>query len=146
MIKYDVTYENFEGKEVTKTLHFHLNNQELQEIGINNHDMVPKMISAIENGEVGEMYKTFKKLVVLSYGVRVDDDTFVKDDNTKMFEHTLAFSAFMQLVTEDAMSLITFMKGVLPKKVAETLPSNPEDYTEEKTQELVAELKSKINA
>ncbi len=146
MITKEVIYENFDGVEVKETLHFHLNKQEITEFRMTKEDMIKNMIDAVENKNTSEIFKMFKALVLKSYGIRADNNTFLKGEATKNFEYTLAYEAVMEDITKDSTSMFAFIKGVLPKELSKDLPDTPEYYTEERTQELLGELKQKVNA
>lgn len=146
MITKEVKYENFDGVEVTETLHFHLSKQELTELTVIEPDLMKRLLDAFKTNNTSEIYKIFKKFVLSAYGVKADSNTFIKDESTKKFEYTLAFEAVMEEILKDTTSLFAFIKGVIPKNIADQLPPTPEMYTPEKTKELISELEQKVNA
>ena len=146
MITKEVTYENFEGETVKETLHFHLNKQELTELSVTNPEYLSNMLNAVKNKDVSEIYKIFKGIVLKAYGVKIDNNTFVKGEKTKNFEYTLAFDALMEDIVMNENSMFSFFKDILPKEVASEFPDTPAVYTEEKSKELIEELEQKINA
>lgn len=146
MITKEVKYENFDGVEVTETLHFHLSINEMREISVTEPEFLTRMFNAVKNDDTSELYKIFKTIVLAAYGKKLDAGTFVKDENTKNFEYTLAFAALMDDIVSDSNTMFAFIKGILPKTVSDQLPATPAVYTEEKKKELIEELEKKIDA
>lgn len=133
MLKKTITYENYDGEQVTKTLYFNLTQTEAIAIALDIPDDVTeaareeasvdleqagaKLIEKLGNKGVFEF---IKQLVLNSYGVRVDGDRFEKSDKIREeFAQTLAYDAIIMELFNDDIAAAEFVNGVLPKKLAE---------------------------
>lgn len=121
MLKRDITYEDFNGDTITESFYFNLTRTEVIELEVGYEgglEAALKRIVAAENRE--QLVKEFKKIVLLSYGVKSEDGKrFIKSDELRAeFSQTAAFDVlFMDLATNDD-SASTFVKGILPKDMA----------------------------
>jgi hypothetical protein len=121
MLKRDITYEDFNGDTITESFYFNLTRTEVIELEVGYEgglEAALKRIVAAENRE--QLVREFKKIVLLSYGVKSEDGKrFIKNDKLREeFSQTAAFDMlFMDLATNDD-SAATFVKGILPKDMA----------------------------
>lgn len=121
MIKINVTYENPDGKEVSKDLYFHMSMRQLtkMEVQANGglHDMLQKLVAS-ENK--GEMLALFEDIIGKAYGEREenDPDSFLQTPRiTEKFMGSMAYDAlFTKLVTSPA-EMIKFINGLIPKEL-----------------------------
>jgi hypothetical protein len=142
MIKYPVTYTNWDDETVTETLRFHLsqpdmvdlNNQFEDEGGFTKH--AEAVLSTKSSAALTELYKT---MLLKAYGELQDDGThFVKSPElSKAFTSTAAYAQlFYELLTDEA-NAQNFFTQILPKDLAEkvsiemqkqaaALPTNPD--------------------
>ncbi len=118
MFKKQVTYENFNGEEVTEVLYFNLTEAELLELELKHpggySDYLNRIIEAKDRAT---LVSIFKELILLSYGEKSDDGrTFMKSPEiAHAFECTNAYNVlFMELATNDE-SASAFANGVIPK-------------------------------
>lgn len=119
MVKETVTYKDFNGVEHTEELRFHLSEIELVEI----ENAMPGGMSAfldriIKESDNKEIFKWFKEIVIMSYGVKsADGKSFVKDEKVREnFKYSAAFSAFMMnLISGGTDKMTAFINGVIPK-------------------------------
>lgn len=118
MFKKQVTYENFNGEEVTEILYFNLTEAELLELELKHpggySDYLNRIIEAKDRAT---LVSIFKELILLSYGEKSDDGrTFMKSPEiAHAFECTNAYNVlFMELATNDE-SASAFANGVIPK-------------------------------
>lgn len=139
MLKKTVNYKNFNGKERTKDLYFHLTQTELTEIALDLPDNV-KEIFADHPGEVTEednnrilrelgnkgIFEFLKKLVLKAYGIRDEDGEYFdkSDEITRKFQNSLAFDAVMTELTRDDAVALNFINSLIPQSAANALPSN----------------------
>lgn len=117
MLKKVVTYTDFDGNERTEELHFHLSKSELMEMQFNEAGgLEQKLRSIIQQLNGKEMIKTFKELILNSYGEKSPDGKrFIKNDEIRSaFEQTTAYDElFMELVL-DSEKMAAFIKGIMP--------------------------------
>lgn len=122
MLKKSVTYEDYNGNTVTETFYFNLTKPELIELDLGiEGGLGGFMQRLIETNDYNTLIQEFKKLILASYGIKSDDGRrFIKSDQLREeFTQTAAYAElYIQFATDDAAAL-EFMKGVLPKDMAE---------------------------
>lgn len=117
MLKRIINFEDFDGKPASVEAYFHLSKAELVEYEVEFKEGLAAAIQRIINAnDRKEMIAEFKRIILMSYGVRSDDGKrFVKSEELRnAFQQTPAYSAlFMELATEDGKAS-EFINGVLP--------------------------------
>lgn len=120
-----IEYEDYDGNVRKEPFYFNLNKAELMEMQFTGPGGLEKKLKTIINSLDGEeMMKTFKEIILKSYGEKsLDGKRFIKkapdghllaDD----FEQTEAYSQlFMELVI-DADKMAEFINGVIPASLA----------------------------
>lgn len=137
MLKKAVTYEDFNGKEVTEEFHFHLSQVELAEMEASTSGGLAKHLQHIADTDDGAaIISEFKRILTMSIGkVSEDGRRFVKNDAIRDdFMESPAFpKLFMELAT-DAGLAAEFINGMIPKSLAEDVakvsPAQPEPQRE----------------
>lgn len=128
MLKRNITFEDYDGNEVTKEYHFHLSEAEIIELEVSYKKGLEQTIKDIvAAGDRQTLIAEFKRLILLSYGVR-EGNRFVKNDELREeFIQTNAYSAlFMELATNDK-AAAEFMNGIIPSRLAKAIKSdNPQ--------------------
>jgi hypothetical protein len=124
MIKWPITYVDFDGNEQTEEHRCALNRSELIEMNFSASGGMEKMLQRIiDTKDTKEMIKIFKELILKSYGELSDDGRrFVKQrDGHSLaddFAQTAAFDElFMQLASDDEKAA-EFVNGIIPKDLA----------------------------
>ena len=124
MYKETVTYTDFNDFERTEDCYFHLNEAELAKLEMSISggfvEMVDKAIKAMDGKTIMD---TFDNIMHQSYGVKSPDGRkFIKNEEVWLdFKETEAYSIiFVKLVT-DAEYAAKFIRGILPKKMAESV-------------------------
>jgi len=122
VLKKTITYEDFNGEEVSEDFFFHLSKAELIELEMSQEGGLSQWLQNVIAAEDGKsIMAEFKKIVLGSYGKRSPDGKiFVKNQELRdEFESTEAYSAlFVELVT-NVDAAIEFVNGVIPKNMAE---------------------------
>lgn len=117
MFSADVTYDDFDGKRITEKLYFHLTKMDLMDMEVEYEGGYKKYLEdmiRMENKQ--EIYEHFKKLVIKSYGVKLPDGRFYKDEiETKVFKSSEAFSEFTYMLSQDENLQVQFVNGIFPK-------------------------------
>ena len=120
MFKKEITYTDYNDLERTETFYFNLSKAELAEIQLSTPGGFESYIkSIIESQDSKEMVKTFKTLILMSYGEKSSDGKrFVKSQEIRDgFEQTEAYSElFMELVSDDKKAA-AFINGIMPKEI-----------------------------
>lgn len=123
MYKKSITFTNLDGESITKDFYFNLNKAEIIELQLTTKGGLENYLMKINNEQnVEELTKFIKKLILLSYGEKDEDNIkFIKKKNgirlAEDFEQTDAFSQFyMELISgEDADKRFTeFVQGIIP--------------------------------
>lgn len=139
MLKKTVNYVNFNGKERSKDLYFHLTKTELTEIALDLPDNVSEIFAenpgAVTDEETNRIMKELgnkgifeflKKLVLKAYGIRDDEGEYFdkSDEITRKFEHSLAFDAVMTELTRSDEEALKFINSIIPQDAANAMPAN----------------------
>lgn len=121
MLKKDITYTytNLDDEEVTETETFYFNiakNEIIDlEVEFDGFDgMVQKMMKEKDNQK---MYDLFKRLILMSYGVRADDGKrFEKSEElSRKFSQTAAYDALIVEFFTSESVVADFIIGIMPK-------------------------------
>lgn len=119
MLKQDITYENFDGQEVTETFYFSFTKLEMLEQDLK-LDGVENLIKELEKTEdAKKAYYLFKDLVLDTVGKKSPDgNRFVKTPELRAdFEASPAMSELIIGFIQDASAGAKFIEGVLPQKM-----------------------------
>lgn len=125
MYKTNVTYENFDGEQVTKTLYFNLTKAEITKLQLSYKEGFDKYVETVihpvdENGnkvdpDPQKIMDLFEMLILKAYGVR-NDDGFIKDETkTKVFVTSEAYSELFMRLLSDEKAQTEFFMGIMPK-------------------------------
>ena len=122
MLKKTITYEDFNGNEVSEDFFFHMSKAELVELELSHKGGLSDALQRIISEEDGKaIIDEFKNIILSSYGKRSPDGKrFVKTQELRdEFASTEAYSTlFMELVM-DTDAAIDFINGVIPQGMAE---------------------------
>ena len=118
MIKWPITYTDYNGETHTEDFYFNLNKAEVMELNLSANGAYSEYLQRIVSQRDYKLINDeFKKLILKSYGEKSDDGRrFVKSEElSRAFEQTEAYSElYMQLATEEGAAQ-KFVEGVLPK-------------------------------
>lgn len=118
MLKQEITYEDFNGNIVTETLYFNMTKSELIEFEASYDGGVEETIRKIvETKDKRALIEQFKKIILVSYGVKSEDGKrFIKTPELRdEFTQTAAYDALFMLLASDDVAAAAFITGVLPK-------------------------------
>ena len=120
MLKKIITYTDYNGVERTEPFYFNLSKAELMEmeLGVTGGmtEMLDKIIAA---KDAPSLMKTFKEMIMKSYGIKSDDGKrLIKSEELSIaFTQTEAYSVlFMELITDDK-AAADFVNGIIPKEI-----------------------------
>ena len=120
MLKKPITYTDYNGVERTEPFYFNLSKAELMEmeLGVTGGmtEMLNKIIAA---KDAPSLMKTFKEMIMKSYGVKSDDGKrLIKSEELSIaFTQTEAYSVlFMELITDDK-AAADFVNGIIPNEI-----------------------------
>lgn len=132
MLKKIITYTDYNGVERTEPFYFNLSKAELMEMELGVTGGMTEMLNKIINAKDGpSLMKTFKEMIMKSYGVKSDDGKrLIKSEELSIaFTQTEAYSVlFMELITDDK-AAADFVNGIIPNEIqaevaAQTAPNN----------------------
>lgn len=130
----EITYDDFDGNELTEKFYFNLNEAEIIKWITTNGDYSLDAVlnKMIEKKRGKDIIDAFENLIYMSYGERdVDSRRFIKTKEVKdAFMQSNAYSVlFMELIT-DAGKAAEFLNGIVPAKMAaevsKILKENPD--------------------
>lgn len=129
----EITYEDpFTEESVTRKYYFNLNKAELLELQESKAGGLAGIIKNIIDEHKNEkLIPYFKEIIAMSYGERTPEGGFIKSkERTEQFMASEAYSElFMSFFEAD--NLISFISGIVPKKLMEEIKQqNPEGYAE----------------
>lgn len=125
MIKWPITYTDFEGNEETEEFRFHLSKSELLEMNLSQSGGMDKMLQRIINTkDTQKIVEIFKDIILRSYGELSDDGRrFVKvKDGHRLsddFAQTPAYDELFMELASDEKKAADFINGIIPKSVAD---------------------------
>jgi hypothetical protein len=129
VLKRNITYEDFDGNQVTDTFYFNLTRTEILDVELGYEGGMEEFITKVIAAEdLKTLIKEFKKIILLSYGERTPDGKrFIKSDRIREeFSQTAAYDAlFMELATNDG-SAADFVIGIIPRDMASGIPPKTE--------------------
>lgn len=125
MIKWPITYTDYNGETQTEDFYFNLNKAEVMELNLEANGSYGEYLQrAVEQRDGKKLAYEFKRLILKAYGEKSPDGRrFIKSDEmSTAFEQTEAFSElYMQLATEEN-AASKFIEGVLPKIPSDSNP------------------------
>lgn len=118
MIKWPITYTDYNGEERTEDFYFNLNKAEVMEMNISHNGAFKEYLERmVEQRDGAKMAETFRDIILKSYGEKTaDGKRFVKSKElSEAFQQTEAYSElYMQLLTDET-AAPKFIEGVMPK-------------------------------
>ena len=120
MLKKIITYTDYNGVERTEPFYFNLSKAELMEMELGVTGGMTEMLNKIINAKDGpSLMKTFKEMIMKSYGIKSDDGKrLIKSEELSIaFTQTEAYSVlFMELITDDK-AASDFVNGIIPNEI-----------------------------
>lgn len=130
MLKQPITYEDFNGNEVTEDVYFNIATSELVELDSNYEDGFKETLERIiASNNQKELIAEFKKIILFAYGVKSDDGKrFMKSEEARLdFSQTAAYQTLFMDLAQDDDAAAKFIVGVLPKNLTENLQAEAGD-------------------
>lgn len=118
MLEKVIKYTDFKGNKREETFTFNLTPAEVMELELGTTGGLAESIqSIIEAQDAPSIIKTFKEIILKSYGkISADGREFMKSEEiSKSFSQTNAYSKlFMELSTDDKAAAV-FINGIVPE-------------------------------
>lgn len=125
MIKWPITYTDYNGDEHTEDFYFNLNKAEVMEMNLEHNGTYRQYLERIvEQRDGAKMAEIFRNIILKSYGEKTaDGKRFVKSKElSEAFQQTEAYSElYMQLLTDET-AAPKFIEGLMPKVEATGAP------------------------
>lgn len=118
MIKWPITYTDYNGDEQTEDFYFNLNKAEILELNLQHNGAYAEYLQNILDRRDGcSLAEEFRKIIEHSYGEKsADGRRFIKSKElTDEFIQTEAFSELYVELATDPERAEKFINGVLPK-------------------------------
>jgi hypothetical protein len=127
MIKWPITYTDYNGETHTEDFYFNLNRAEVMEMNFDADGAYGEYLQRIvEQHDARKIGNEFRNLIIRSYGEKSPDGRrFIKsDDLTEAFVQSEAYAElYMQLASSSELCE-KFVKGILPKQdTADSAPN-----------------------
>lgn len=125
MVKKTLTYNDFEGKEITKDFYFNISKMEFRELDRKIPGGLENMIEQIRvEKDENRMLDLMSTLILSSYGEKAEDGRFVKEDAwgrklSSFFKISEAWDVLFLNLLQNEQELNEFLTGIVPKDVAE---------------------------
>lgn len=126
MIKWPITYTDYNGETHTEDFYFNLNKAEIMEMNFDANgvyaEYLQRMVDQRDASKLGEEYK---RIILKSYGEKsADGRRFVKSKElSEAFEQSEAYvELYMELIA-DPDKMTKFIEGVMPKVPADNNPA-----------------------
>lgn len=126
MIKWPITYTDYNGESHTEDFYFNLNKAELMEMNFDANgayaDYLQRMVDQRDAIKLGAEYK---RIILKSYGEKsADGRRFVKSKElVEAFEQSEAYSELYMELIGDPDKMTRFIEGVLPKVPSDDKPA-----------------------
>lgn len=120
MLKKTVTYENFNGEQVTKDLYFNLTKKELIDLQVSKDGGLDTYIKKItEEEDKKAMIQLLDSIILAAYGQKSEDgERFIKNKELiDAFVSSMAYDALIDELFTVADASLQFMMGLLPKDI-----------------------------
>lgn len=129
MLKETITYEDFNGNQITEDFYFNLTKAEVMEMEFSEKEgLAKKLNDIIESSDRKQIIETFKEIILSSYGVKSEDGKrFIKNDELReSFAQSNAFSELFMKLSTEADAAAAFVTAVIPSMPAITETKQPQ--------------------
>lgn len=129
MIKWPITYTDYNDKTRTEDFYFNLTKAEIMEMELSVNGGFGEMMQRIVDAEdMPSIVKVFKDLILRSYGEKsADGKRFIKNDELKdSFAQSEAYSVLFTELATNTESAIKFVNGIVPQDMrpGDQIPAN----------------------
>lgn len=125
MIKWPITYTDYNGDEVTEDFYFNLNKAEIMEMNLEANGAYSEYLQMIVDQRDGaKLAHEFKRLILKSYGEKSPDGRrFTKSNEmSAAFSQTEAYSELYMLLMTDQKACEKWIQGIMPQVSQDNKP------------------------
>lgn len=127
MLKYPITYTNFDGQELTEDFYFNLTKAEMMKLELGVAGGLTNTINkSVAGNDIPTIMDIFDKLILGAYGVKSDDGKHFHKIDPKtgikyadLFKDTEAYSVLFMKLATDEKEAAKFINAIVPADVAE---------------------------
>ena len=136
MVKKTLTYNDFNGNEITKDFYFNISKMEFRELDKKIPGGLQNMIEQIRvEKDEDRLLDLMSILILSSYGEKAEDGRFVKEDPygrklSSFFKISEAWDVLFMNLVQNEQELGEFLTGIVPKDVAESAKEQMEKEKE----------------
>lgn len=121
MLAKEITYEDFNGNEVTETHYFNMTTIEMAELTdkMGGKDYAERLGQMIENDDLSSMINVMADMILAAYGQKSEDGKrFIKNDQIRAeFKESIAFAELLDTLLGDPQAAKEFGAGIAPKNM-----------------------------
>ena len=135
MLKWPITYTDYNGNTRTENFYFNITKAELMEMNFGAFGAYSELIERIaETEDIRAIANEFKTLILKAYGEKsLDGKTFIKKDPSRgrladEFEQTEAYSELYMELLNDPDKASQFIVGILPQDLQVEAKKNAESF------------------
>ena len=139
MYKTTITFENYEGVEITKTLYFRLTQAEIVDMEFNDPSgSVLSMLRRMSNEkDMRIIVPLVKRFLLISYCERTDDGALIKNQDIRdRFASSEEYSEMYMKLISDVDALAQFINMIVPKQAQKDL-DRMKKYDKDKLDEFI---------
>lgn len=115
MLKKTITFNDFDGNEITKDFYFNLTKTEITKMESRGLSKTLERIAAEKN--VPDFVDAWDEIILKAYGEKLADGRFVKSEvAANAFSQTEAYDILFEELVTDPEKGEAFIKGIMPKQ------------------------------
>ena len=127
MLTKKITYEDFDGNQVTEECQFHLTKSELMKMELSEAGgMYATLEKMVQENNTPKLVAYFDNFIKASYGKRSEDGKrFIKTkEATEEFVSGLAYDELIVDLLSNPDEAVAFFRGILPKELSSQIDTN----------------------
>ena len=128
MLTKTITYQDFDGNDITEEFCFNLTKSELTKMQLSKDgglaEWLERMINSRNNKEI---MNAFEQILLKAYGIRSDDrKRFIKSEEiSREFQQTNAYDILFMDLIENETKMADFINALMPKDVSDKIKDRP---------------------
>lgn len=127
MLTKKITYEDFDGNQVTEECQFHLTKSELMKMELSEAGgMYATLEKMVQENNTPKLVAYFDNFIKASYGKRSEDGKrFIKTkEATEEFVQGLAYDELVVELLSNPDEAVAFFQGIIPKELSSQIDNN----------------------
>lgn len=144
MLTKTITYEDFNGNQVTEVCQFHLTKSELMKMELTEAGgMYATLDRMVRENDTKKLVEYFDKFIISSYGKKSEDGKrFIKNSElTEEFVQGLAYDELIVELLSNPDEAAAFFRGILPQELSAQINQAEIDKAKEKALDMINDSK-----